>query len=162
MLLFAFAIWLLLTRNKHYAGSGESSPYKVIKLLGSGAVGSVYQVEKDGQSYACKREKVLPAAKDTTHALDVWNELKDHPGAMYFARVYEMRSYKCKRSHKLPAHLAGIMRANGQFRAYIRALEKSPWCQDTLMELGGDTLARYMAEDIHTRKPIHDRYRIVA
>jgi hypothetical protein len=166
VLLFVFMlafVFLLLAGRPPYTGRGEDR-VQVVKLLGSGAVGSVYMVEKNGKPYALKREKILPEAKNTTHALDVWNALKDHAGAKYFARVYSNRTYKCARVrfHDLPEHLVGIKRANGQFRAWIRSLEKSPWCQDTLMELGGDTLARYMAEDIHARKPAQDRYRIVA
>jgi serine/threonine protein kinase len=116
---------------------------EIIDTLGSGANGIVYKIKSGNEFFALKREKILPTDVDNmqivpnyeTQFYDFINSLPAEE-QKYFIKRIASRVTKCDYVHALPEF---VKVAQEQTERY-KSLSASPYCAETIMELGGKSL----------------------
>ncbi len=117
--------------------------------IGAGVFGTVYKVNYAGRQYALKREKILAEdAQKTPRQITAYNTLKTLPCADNFVKIYGWRVYKCDFANTPPPAVANRIAYDPWLAKAVASLQKSEYCLDTLMELGGSPLGKYLEQCI--------------
>lgn len=77
----------------------------------------------------------------------------------YFIKINSYHIYKCDYKHIVPDFMINRIKYDKSFAKIIHDYEKSKYCLDTLMDLGGRELSIYLDEDL--TNPLGDKYEIV-
>lgn len=116
---------------------------KIIKKLGSGMFGTAYLVEKDGEKYALKIQKILPEHTKKSYKYELWRELDlynyinklNDNDSKFFTKLYDYEIYdNCKHKQNRPFKLA-----NDNFSNKLKKLDLSKSCVNFLLEYKGST-----------------------
>lgn len=139
------------------AKTGRGEEYTIIRELGTGAFGAVSEIELAGRRLALKREKVLGR---TPYVTKIYSRVKAAPE--YFVQVHSYRVVKCAWKHTPPDYLQNKALFDEEFRQKAQALEKSPYCLETIMEMCDEPLQAYLERDEVDPAPVSDKRKIVA
>ena len=122
-----------------------------LNILGSGVAGTVYLVKYYGKEYALKRQKVLENVltylkndfKDGyKNELQFYNWINTLPlfEQNHFIKMYGYRIFKCDHKQKLKDWQINAIKKDPIYQKQVEDLDKSPYCAEYLMEIGGVTL----------------------
>lgn len=132
---------------------------EVIDTISSGVFGTVYRVKYEGKYYALKRQKVMN--EDEPPIIKTHSLVQSLDCASSFIKILGWRIYKCDFVNKPPASTVNMIENDKFLKEQLLALNKSEYCLDILMELGGHELQKYTNDDIAAPKPISEKYNIV-
>ena len=129
---------------------------KIIRKLGTGMFGSVYEVVYNNKKYALKIQHILPKDKIKNFNNDIWREFDvynyintlDEDDQLFFTKLYSYKIYnKCKHIQKRPYKI-NLDNNKDEFSRKLKKLDKSNWCVKYLLDYKGSaTLETFLQKN---------------
>ena len=125
----------------------------IIKEIGTGMFNTVYLVEKNGQKYALRRQKILASEiKANKYDSQISREFSFYRqinkfnsiDQLFFTKLYDTLIYKCQFIHK-PKHVHN----DSAWQKKYHELSESPYCVDMLVGLKDGMLWELIIDDVN-------------